>query len=236
MKKKLTHLTNRQAGQTLVETLVASMVLVMGISAAVALAIYGLGATTSVTKQLIAVGLARQGIEGVKNMRDTNWLREAISGSCFDFYSQGAGAYCYPTWLNGDNGGYNINPGLGDTSGYQLGFDKDSKDEHAFWSMVPENSRRELFGLNYEKSGSQHGFYYPSGDTMSSSNSGFARKISITSDADLQVFEREDLGTRLKVRVDVWWTDKRCPASDSVPASSACRITLETYLTNWKDY
>ena len=103
--------TNRQAGQTLVETMVASLVLVLGIGAAVTLSIYGLGATSSVSKQLVAIGLAREGIEAVKNMRDTNWLRATMVTSCYNFYTGQSNAGCYPDWLNatsGSIGGYNI--------------------------------------------------------------------------------------------------------------------------------
>jgi Tfp pilus assembly protein PilV len=57
--------SNLQSGQTLIETLVAALVLVMGITAAVTLAIYGFTATEGINKQLIAVGLAREAMEAV---------------------------------------------------------------------------------------------------------------------------------------------------------------------------
>lgn len=222
-----------QRGQTLVETMVASMVLVMGISAAAGLAIYGLNATSGVTKQLVAVGLAREGVEAVKNMRDTNWIRGNLSSSCFDFYTQTTGAFCYQDWLSGAPGGYNINPGLGGELEYTIGFNEASNTENSYWIISPESSN---YGLTFNGNGGSNGFYSPSGNPVISSNSGYGRKITITRDNSLPVFNQATLGPRLLVQVDVWWTDKRCPAVNNPPSNPACKITLETYLTNWKDY
>ncbi len=77
----------KQNGQTLIETLVASFILVMGITAALTLATYSLGATNNIRQQTIGLGLAREGLEVVKNMRDTNWLRGTSSSDCYDFLS-----------------------------------------------------------------------------------------------------------------------------------------------------
>lgn len=221
-----------EQGQTLIETMVAALVLVMGISAAVALAVYGLGATTSVTKQLIAVGLAREGLEGVKNMRDTNWLQGDLEGDCFDFYTQLDGGFCYQDWLNA-TGGYDIDPsGIGTSATYTLGFNSTSADNE-YWVLNQESGL--AFGLDYNPQTLEDGYYNTSGNTVSKSNSGFGRKITITAEDQMDAFNT-NLGPRLKVSVDVWWTDKRCPVSDDVPTNSNCKITLETYLTNWKDY
>ena len=60
----------------------------MGVSSAVGLAIYAFNSSSSVTKQIIATGLAREGIEAVKNMRDTNWLQQTtIDTNCYNSYS-----------------------------------------------------------------------------------------------------------------------------------------------------
>lgn len=214
-----------EQGQTLIETMVAVLVLVIGIGAAVALAVYGIGATNSVTKQLVAVGLAREGIEAVKNMRDTNWLKGSLDSNCFNFYTQSTGGYCYHDWLNA-NKGYVIDSGT-----YVLGFDE-TAEEGAFWQLIPAEKE---FGLNRQFKDLSSGLYKPSLDVVSNSDSGFGRQITITKEGDFDAFNT-DIGPRLRVRVDVWWSDKRCPASNTPPSSDACRVTLETYLTNWKDY
>lgn len=226
--KKL--VVSNQAGQTLVETMVAALVLVIGIGAAVSLAVYGLSATAGVSKQLIGVGLAREGIEAVKNMRDTNWLRSTLEPDCWNFYSLGDDARCYYTWLSG--GSYNINPA--GTTYYALGYDATNPEE-AYWSLVPTNSR---FGLDYNPEKPELGLYSTGGGTIAvdQATSGFARKITLTTDNSFAPFN-QSTGPRLKVTVEVWWEGKRCPdLAVDPPNNLSCKVKLETYLTNWKDY
>ena len=66
---------------------------------------------SDITKQIIATGLAREGIEAVKNMRDTNWLKDTLSvNGCYDFATgQANQANCYVNWL-GQNGSANFLP------------------------------------------------------------------------------------------------------------------------------
>ncbi len=219
-----------QAGQTLIETMVAMFILVMGIAAAVGLANYALSASGSVNKQLIAMGLAREGMEAVKNMRDTNWLKTPLSATCFDFYSQTNTSNCYTNWLNGTGySGYNIDPGT--TSTYILKFDQATI---SYWSLVPEANK---FGLNYSTSTPGTGFYNPGiGVLSSAATSDFSRSITISKDTSFSPFNNASLGGRVKVTVNVWWKDKHCPVSDTVPSSTKCKVTLNTYLTNWKNY
>lgn len=224
--------TNQQ-GQTLIETMVAALVLVMGISAAVGLAIYGLNATGGISKQLQATGLAREGIEAVKNMRDTNWLRTSLEPDCWDFYTQEEQANCYPGWLDGSGGvGYGLITGGGGgkvTRTFTLSFNADSGNEHTYWSLNPGGGN---YALDYSTTSLSSGLFKPG--TSGSGTSGFSRKITLQTE-NFAPFN-ESTGPRLRVQVDVWWTDKRCPASNDVPRGSSCLITLQTYLTNWKNY
>lgn len=225
------HPQHSEQGQTLIETMVASMVLIVGIGAAVGLAVYGLATTSSVTKQLIGVGLAREGIEAVKNMRDTNWLQDNLQTNCWNYYTQALDGSCYPNWLNG--GPYNINPG-GTPTTYALGFNAGAGEIY-YWYWIQTNSR---FGLNYTPNNPSEGLYSISGlgVPVSSSTSGFARKITLTPE-NFAPFDQATLGPRLKVTVDVWWKDKRCGDFTNIPPTiQSCKVTLETYLTNWKDY
>lgn len=125
-------LQHNQSGQTLIETLVAVFMLVMGVSASLGLAIYALNSSRSVSKQIIASGLAREGIEAVKDMRDTNWLQQnPINNNCFNYLTLDQTGDCYKSWL-GNLGGttpYCLNPSGGvscggglQIAGYRLGF------------------------------------------------------------------------------------------------------------------
>lgn len=235
MKDLLVHHSQRQpqAGQTLVETLVASLVLSIGIGAAISLAVYGLSATSGVSKQIIAVGLAREGLEAVRNMRDTNWLRGTLVDTCYNHYTGGSDAFCYSDWLSG--GTYNLYPPLGNAT-YFLSFDASDPDEYEYWRLVPTSS---LYGLNYTPGNIAGGLYSTdglAGVPVSTATSGFARRVSLSLEDSTPPFD-QSTGPRLKVSVDVWWNDRRCPAMTTDPADSgSCRLTLETYLTNWKDY
>src|SRR4051812_47761986 len=118
--KKYQSFSTRHKGQTLIETVAGIFILVMGITAAVSLAIYALGASTNITKQIIGTGLAREGVEAVKNMRDTNWLKlTSIDTNCYDYTTGANSAKCYKDWLdhggnwnnNNNDRGFRMDPG-----------------------------------------------------------------------------------------------------------------------------
>ncbi len=221
---------HNQSGQTLIETLVAAFVLTMGITAALGLATYSLNATSNIKQRVIAVGLARDGIEAVKNMRDTNWLKATLSTDCFNFETQEKTANCYRDWLNpGSGNGYNLDTS-GESKTYILDF---NANDTQFWKLTENNK---AFGLNFSYDSMELGTYHTNGGiTVTESNSGFGRAITLTPDNSFKPFD-QDTGPRLKVTSEVWWSDKNCPISDTIPEDPACKIKLETYLTNWKTF
>lgn len=223
---------NLQRGQTLIETLVAAFILVMGISAALTLAIYSLSATTNIKQQAIALGLAREGIEVVKNVRDTNWLVGSLTSNCYDFLSGGSTAYCYQDWLDPLSGrGQDISaPGVTPQS---FALQYDSNLDYP-WVLSKTSTD---FGLNLvDFSTFDNSPYYlaVTGLTGTQGNSGFARKVTVSEDT-FSPFDR-NTGPRLKVTSQVWWSGKNCVMTDDVPSSSKCLVTLVTYLTNWKNF
>lgn len=213
---------NLQSGQTLIETMVAIIVLVVGITASLSLANYALHSSSNVIKQLIATGLAREGVESVKAMRDTNWLRDTLSSSCYDFPTAQATGLCYPNWLTSL---YNLR---GTVSGKSmiLSFDPLSS---SFWTIAQQDSN---YRMRLDTSGSVPFYNHTSGAL-----SDFYRKITLTEDATGAIYS-QTTGPRLLVTVQVWWADKNCPAvsADTFPTTGSCRIQLQTYLTNWKNY
>lgn len=227
---------SQQQGQTLVETMVAVFILVMGITAALGLATYSLNATTSIRKQIIAMGLAREGLEAVKNMRDTNWLQAELSTNCYNFYDPSTPVNCYPAWLNPGNNGYNIDPGSSQT--YALWYDAGELSSGPFWHLEPEPEKGGNFGLDLEKEDIKYGLYSARNlPSVTTATSDYARMITITAENGYAPFDHdEDLGPRLTVTSQVWWRDKDCPISDERPGDNKCMITLQTYLTNWKNY
>jgi type II secretory pathway pseudopilin PulG len=147
----------RQSGQTLIETVVAVFILVMGIVAALGLAVYSLNASSNVTKQIVGIGLAREGVEAVKNMRDSNWLIGSLSSTCYDFSLNQSNLPCYTDWLgpNGSSGarnGYSIDPGNGNNAQkcYRIEMNTDSKKDS--WNYKSDDCSTGNWGLDIDNS------------------------------------------------------------------------------------
>ena len=201
-----------QTGQTLIETMVAIFILIMGITAALGLANFSLSSSTSITKQIMGTGLAREGVEAVKNMRDTNWLRDTFDATCS----------CYPSW---ENSLYNMKSNTNGKT-YSL---TNNPSQDAYWVLNVENTN---FSLNFDAVATNGSFYYPaSGNSPGTSD--YYRRITLTENQS----SYDPTSPRIRVDSDVWWKDKKCPAAATYEgATPSCRIRLTTYLTNWKNY
>jgi len=245
---------NFQSGQTLIETMVALFILTMGVSSAIGLALYAFSTSNAVTRQIIATGIAREGIEAVKNMRDTNWLADSLSvNGCYDFATGTANAAnCYSHWLNQtfcidptNNAGSNCSGNV-TTMGYAIGLSPSFGQTGDLWNIYRQDNGNSDYGMTFNATNSNGaGFYTQDGNTvcsLSGTNS-YCRKIIITRNSGSSPYNK-DVGGLLTVQSRVWWADKKCPAVNdwdetAVPAkipSPACRVELDTYLTNWKNY
>jgi hypothetical protein len=141
-----------QQGQTLIETMVACFILIMGINAAVGLAIFALSSSTNITKQIVGMGLAREGIEAVRNIRDTNWLKQtSINLDCYnyatgntspDYPAANGGARCYKNWLTEvqyygvSAATFDIDPGVISPQNMIIAYDPQSTGDR-FWRLGP---------------------------------------------------------------------------------------------------
>jgi type II secretory pathway pseudopilin PulG len=236
-----------QKGQTLIETLAAVFILVMGITAAMGLSLFAYSSSTNITKQIIATALAREGIEAVKNMRDTNWLKiPNIDKNCYNYQSGVStpdavncpgsgtgGACCYKNWLNPTGGfNYNLNP-PSDNKSYRLVY---NPGDALFWDLQIENSK---YGLNFDSNITGmpfSGFYKPETSQLNGS-SDYYRKITLRTDGNNSADPfNKDIGPRLQVISQVWWTDKKCPRATDWPGTGKCAVEIQTFLTNWKNY
>jgi Tfp pilus assembly protein PilV len=254
--------TGRNLGQTLIETLAAVFILSMGVSAAVGLAVYAFGASGAIVKQIIATGLAREGLEAVRNMRDTNWLQDTLGvNNCYNFSTGTANkANCYANWLNkyycvdpANNSGNACNGAASGVSSvsYNLTFSSASSN---LWVLTPQLSGAQNYGLLYDANNLANptvtGFYNTAGGITcaNGANSGgltisdYCRKIIITkltpsgSSYDPNTYGPGNPGPLLEVQSQVWWVDKKCPrAADFSSAPVSCKLELDTYLTNWKN-
>ncbi len=73
MNKKNIKIKNR--GETIVEVLVAVVVSVMVLTATFLMLNRAISTNVNVKNRVIALNIAREGIEAVRNIRDTNWLK-----------------------------------------------------------------------------------------------------------------------------------------------------------------
>ncbi len=227
-------LNTKQAGQTLVETVVGVFVLTIGVSTALGLAVAMFNASSSAVKQVIGAGLAREGMEAVFNMRATNWLKGELSTNCYSFTEPSANnALCHRDWLlvsSAPSTTYNLTPSGGNAS-YVLDFNSAATDSTPVWSLTPSSS----FRLYYDATAASGALYKTTSTGAIASD--FYREIKLeTQSVAPYSTAAGSIGPRLKVTTRVWWSDRGCPASSTYPTSGKCRIELVTYLTNWRNY
>lgn len=69
---------NNSSGQGLVEVIIAVAIITTGIVGVITLTFSSLRSTETSIKQIVAANLAREGVEVVRNIRDSNWLADSV--------------------------------------------------------------------------------------------------------------------------------------------------------------
>lgn len=223
------HRLSNQTGVTLIETLVGLVVLSIGIGGAASLTSSSFASASLTSKQLVATGLAREAQEAVRNMRDTNWLKSnTLDSNCYDYVSGSNNALCYSAWQNNTDGRiFNLEPG-GASDNYILDYDPSSA---TYWNFRKATGALTNRYRVYTQSGvNQQAFT----QTSNSNPSIYYRKIVVAEESSAPY--NQNVGPRLKITSQVWWTDKGCPVSSDWPGSDKCSVELISYLTNWKNY
>ncbi len=213
-------MTNRNSGQSLIETIMAIFVLTTGLSTGLALAIFAFGASSDVIEKISATALAREGIETVRRMRDSNWLAGNLTtgGNC------GIAQACYETWLSQT---YDIRGAVQPGTEYKINFN-------------PASVLNKLSIAQAAGAGDNYRLYLQSGGglshTVSSQPSNFFRKVQIIQDSTSPPYS--PTSPLVMVRSVVWWWGKTCPQITyfAAPNDTSCKIITEEYLTNWKNY
>lgn len=67
--------SNKQVGQSLIEMVIAIAIILTGLIGALALTVSNLSGSVESGTRVVASNLAREGIDVVRNVRDTNWLK-----------------------------------------------------------------------------------------------------------------------------------------------------------------
>ena len=222
--KGLSAEASAEAGQTLIETLLATFILTTSLVAGLSVAIYALTASAVSKNQIIATNLAREGIEAIRMMRDSNWLAAEPDPASVDPDSTDDlqscagspmnGAFCYPKVFIAP--AYNFNNGVSGSFG--LTFDSSSRS----WSFVSDY------------------FLFQQSDGSFSRNSNgpwqISRKITFTY---LTSGDYSATYPALSVKSIVGWVGKNCTEMNPVngdPETTNCKVIVEEQLTNWKNY
>ena len=194
----------------------AIFILTTGLASGLALAIFSFGAASEISEKIVATGLAREGIESVRRMRDSN----GISGSLTSCADLGSGQQCYQSWLTER---YNITGSAGSGIFYRLQFNPTSGSN----KLTLENNSN--YRLYQQSAGALN--HTPSGQPTT-----FFRKITIIYDSTSSPYSAGS--PLLLVRSAVWWHGKKCPAITDLnnPSETSCKIISEEYLANWRNY
>jgi type II secretory pathway pseudopilin PulG len=103
-------------GQTLIEVIISLFIITIGIIGCLALANYSIHAGTQSREKVQASLLAQEGIEVVKNIRDTNWIQIAngVSGVTWDTNLPGTASLPAPVPYTAYSGNF---PTIGSLNG-----------------------------------------------------------------------------------------------------------------------
>lgn len=228
--------TTYSHGQSMIETIVAIFILTSALTAGLGLAIYAFSSAQVSLNEVVATNLAREGVDVMRYMRDTNWLESDKKNIAPYTLADCGGTLCYAKWLEGVSGlGYH-NYGIAENSGgsnpnqWRLEFSPSTND----WVLDVGND----YNLYLQSDGINAGSYqHVDNGTVSV----FARRMRISycyttttpACANYTVQNPEVI-----VQSTVAWRGKNCvwAGTDPEAAPSRCKIVVEEHLTNWKDY
>lgn len=194
-------LSNKK-GETLLEILIALTVITMASAAAASAVMSAVQSVSMSRNYLIAQNLADEGIEAVKNVRDTNWMKYPTQKDC---------------WLNLDQTTCSTTSTLTDTAkGYAAAYDLAS----SRWILTAQtklNSSPTLAGTDYNyslKFNKGNKFCYATDGTGSNTSGGSGPCFMLTvasPDTSVPVFYREirvlspPTGTSVTIQITVKW-------------------------------
>jgi hypothetical protein len=215
----------------------------MGISTAIGLAVYSFQNTDSATKAIVGTSLAREAIEGVKNIRDSNWIADNNAGglgasSCL-FATSNISQPCDSNWEAGlASGDYaiDINPTNGTAGTLQDVLTLAPASYQLFYCPTNGGAAAGSFISSTAAApacvGAQPTIYYREVtltlETKDSSDPTAGQDFSFTDGAN-------KYPALLDVVSTVWWQGRRCPATaNPIGLPSSCKVVLETHLLNWR--
>ncbi len=215
-----------QSGQSLIETIIAIAILTSALTAGLGLAIYAFSSSTVSQNEIIGSNLAREGVEVVRMMRDSNWL----------------------AWDAANPGGAPALPNCADLpAGKQQCYPAAYQKVPSFnnYSLNSGNQRL-LFNVNTMawdlNNGNNYNLYLQADGSYSNNVNGsavFARMINISFNSAAP-YTNQNSNQEMIVKSVVAWRGKNCTSfnsnQDLLTLVSLCKVVVEEHMTNWKDY
>ena len=97
---------NAQKGFTLLEGIIAMTVITVGLVAGMSLAISNISTAQNNERRVVAVNLAREGVEAIRNMRDSNWLKVDLNRTYSSDAGGGKQLYSWDSFLSNQGSWY----------------------------------------------------------------------------------------------------------------------------------
>ena len=205
----------------MIETIIAIFVLVTALTSSLGLAIYVFSSSSLSQNEIIASNLAREGVEVVRMMRDSNWLAADVSGdvtfninTCADIGNR----LCYPKAYIGPT--YNITAG-----NQRVIFNTTS----GAWSL----DSAAAFDLYLDPTSKTYT------TTINATPPVYARMVNISFNSN-PPYTNLNSNQEMIVKSVVAWRGKNCTAfnsnQDLIALATSCKIMVEEHMTNWKDY
>lgn len=205
MTNRTTNLARRSAGVTLVETMVAVSILLIGVVTSLTLATYSIRLVSDSGKQLIASNLSREGLEVVRSMRDTNWLQG--ENWYYNLADPGDVVYVVPVF-DAESGAWTL---------------EEISAADATTCADPSNLTRCRLVLDDQGSGEEEMYLaYDAGATYTADQ--------LTEYSRYLVLENDATTNRLLVRSVIHYQDK----GRSFSVTSARELELAEILTDWR--
>jgi type II secretory pathway pseudopilin PulG len=236
MKNFRLRITRHESGQTLIETLIAVFILVTAVLSAIGVVIHALGTSSVSRNQIIALNLAREGIDVIRSMRDSNWMAADLSldttddlQTCGDPQLQSY-LICYKQTFAGPS--FNLADSGIDTRKYRIDFDPNNP----YYFNLTQTTGDQNYLLCLQSNGTYMSNSLGSAP-IACADSKFARRITINSNSNspYTVQNPEKI-----IKSIVVWKGRGCTdfnqTVDPDALATPCKVSIEEHLTNWKDF
>jgi len=220
-----------QSGQSLIETIIAIAILTSALTAGLGLAIYAFSSSAISQNEIVGSNLAREGVEVVRMMRDSNWLASDAKAA--------QGNPTYDLQPCADIGGHLCYP-----RAYQKVQPFNDYDFNAGNQRLVFNPANNTWALDGPGSVNFDLYLQADGSFTSTANGTtpqYARmiKLSFNFNGNYAPNNNNSNG-ELVIRSIVAWRGKNCTEFTSTQnlllLSTKCKLIVEEHLTNWKDY